>query len=605
MSIWIHFGINALGTLTLSGSNYTQQALMSPTREEVDWAHNAGNWLDIGVPSVRNMWRGVSRRRALLWWCIGITSLPMHLLYNSAAFSTIAAYNYTYALTIENTLNSTSSPPLTPDKELGWDSMIPQIRESQVLPPENRTKWVFLSVKECVRAYNTNFPSKNSDLLVIMHGANTMSNETVRYASSIDVAIPQPQSWIGCLGTGGDDDNLCGYNRMASAVLNGGNWTFKGYGQVKECWSKKMDEVCKLQFSTGILSIVIVCNFVKALCMLLTLCERDFVPLVTIGDAIQSFLMNPDPTTAGICHAGKHYIEAQRKLRQPWNTGEPKPLEWKPIKCRWWKAASLAQWGICVCFISVTLVATMFLLDLALGHSVAYYGNKDIKRIWDRGFGRVDQGSIILFANWIPMASAGLLANAPQTLLSFLYLLYNAIITNMLMGVEWNRYAHWRRVLRVSDPRGNQKSTYWLNVPLQYGIPLMILSGLLHWLTSQTLFLARIETYSSSGEIAMTISTAGFSTIAIIFLLPAGILTVAAAMALGFRRYQYDMPLVGSCSVAISAACHPVRYDPDAVLKQLKWGDVGGDEVRHLTFSAEDVGIPVEGKMYAGMDMTR
>jgi hypothetical protein len=28
MSTWIHFGINALGTLALSGSNYTQQVLM-------------------------------------------------------------------------------------------------------------------------------------------------------------------------------------------------------------------------------------------------------------------------------------------------------------------------------------------------------------------------------------------------------------------------------------------------------------------------------------------------------------------------------------------------------------------------------------------------
>jgi hypothetical protein len=28
MSTWIHFGINALGTLTLSSSNYTQQVLM-------------------------------------------------------------------------------------------------------------------------------------------------------------------------------------------------------------------------------------------------------------------------------------------------------------------------------------------------------------------------------------------------------------------------------------------------------------------------------------------------------------------------------------------------------------------------------------------------
>ncbi|KAF8537423.1 hypothetical protein BDD12DRAFT_226701 [Trichophaea hybrida] len=412
--------------------------------------------------------------------------------------------------------------------------MILQIRESQALPPENRTKWEFLSVKECVRTYNTNFHSKNSDLLVIMRGTNT-SNETVRYVSPVNVAKPQPQSWIGCLGGGGENDNVCRYNSVASAVLNGGNWAFQDYGQVKECWSKRMDEVCKLQFSTGILSIVIACNFVKALCVLLTLCERDFVPLVTIGDAIQSFLKNLDPTTAGICHTGKHYIEAQRRLRQPWNTGEPKPLKWKPIKHRWWTAASLARWGTCVCFILATLLVTMMLLVISVSQNVVSYGSKDIKKMWGRGFGRVDQGSLISVFGQMPMAAAALLGNSPQFILSFLYLMYNSIITNMLMGAEWNRYAHCRKMLRVSNPRGNQKSTYWLHVPFRYGIPLMILSGLLHWLTSQALFLARIEIHTDLGDIDTIISTVGWSTIAIIFMLPAGILAVAIAITLSFK----------------------------------------------------------------------
>ena len=48
LSRWIHFGINALSTVALSGSNYTQQCLMSPSREEVDRAHLKGKWLDIG-----------------------------------------------------------------------------------------------------------------------------------------------------------------------------------------------------------------------------------------------------------------------------------------------------------------------------------------------------------------------------------------------------------------------------------------------------------------------------------------------------------------------------------------------------------------------------
>jgi hypothetical protein len=80
LSLWIHVLINTLSTLALSSSNYAQQCLMSPTREEVDRAHAQGKWLDIGVPSVRNLWR-VQRRRAVLWWFLGLTSVPLHLLW--------------------------------------------------------------------------------------------------------------------------------------------------------------------------------------------------------------------------------------------------------------------------------------------------------------------------------------------------------------------------------------------------------------------------------------------------------------------------------------------------------------------------------------------
>ena len=77
---WLHLGINALSTLLLSGSNYTQQCLAAPTRSEIDAAHEKRRWMDIGVPSIRNLFR-VKGERALLWIAIGITSIPLHLLY--------------------------------------------------------------------------------------------------------------------------------------------------------------------------------------------------------------------------------------------------------------------------------------------------------------------------------------------------------------------------------------------------------------------------------------------------------------------------------------------------------------------------------------------
>jgi hypothetical protein len=52
---WLHIAINIMGTLLLGASNYTMQCLSSPTRKEVDAAHSTGRYLDIGLPSLRNL----------------------------------------------------------------------------------------------------------------------------------------------------------------------------------------------------------------------------------------------------------------------------------------------------------------------------------------------------------------------------------------------------------------------------------------------------------------------------------------------------------------------------------------------------------------------
>jgi len=75
----IHVVINILSTLLLSASNCCMQCLSAPTRREIDTAHSRKGWLDIGVPSIRNLSR-ISGRKTLLWCILGLSSLPLHLL---------------------------------------------------------------------------------------------------------------------------------------------------------------------------------------------------------------------------------------------------------------------------------------------------------------------------------------------------------------------------------------------------------------------------------------------------------------------------------------------------------------------------------------------
>ena len=61
----IHAAINILGVVLLAGANYTFQVLSSPTREEVTAVHEKKKWLDIGIPSFRNLGY-VAKNRSLL-----------------------------------------------------------------------------------------------------------------------------------------------------------------------------------------------------------------------------------------------------------------------------------------------------------------------------------------------------------------------------------------------------------------------------------------------------------------------------------------------------------------------------------------------------------
>ena len=79
VSAWCHLAINMFSTLLLGASNNGMQYLVSPTRAEIDLAHARGTWLDIGVPSLRNLKR-VARQRVILWLCLCLSSIPLHLL---------------------------------------------------------------------------------------------------------------------------------------------------------------------------------------------------------------------------------------------------------------------------------------------------------------------------------------------------------------------------------------------------------------------------------------------------------------------------------------------------------------------------------------------
>jgi hypothetical protein len=70
-------------------------------------------------------------------------------------------------------------------------------------------------------------------------------------------------------------------------------------------------------------------------------------------------------------------------------------------------------------------------------------------------------------------------ANLPQLLSTTFYLLYNGILTTFLVQLEYSSMHKTRKSLRVSEPVGTQRSSYPISLPLPYGIPLFISSGVM------------------------------------------------------------------------------------------------------------------------------
>lgn len=223
--------------------------------------------------------------------------------------------------------------------------------------------------------------------------------------------------------------------------------------------------------------------------------------------------------------------------------------------------------------------------------------------LWQMGYGAVTYKSMF---PGVMKGSSGLhqnilITNLPQMVLSFLFLTYNGLFTCMLLADEWNSYAHERKPLRVTNPDGAQRSTYRLQLPHKYGIPLLIVSSLLHWLVSQSLFLANVTSYDADGQEKPTFSlpAIGYSCIAIITIILVGAVLILLGLLNGFRWHQ-GMPLAGSCSAAISAACHRPEEDIDAATKPVMWGVVSSENgVGHCCFTSFEVSPPIHGELYA------
>ena len=351
LTFWIHLVINVLSTLLLGASNYSMQCLSSPTRNEVDKAHKQGIWLDIGVPSVRNL-RRLSRTRIVLWWLLAISSIPLHLLYNSAVFSTLSSQRFSIFLVTREFLDgasfnvsaiTTNQQKTVLQENATQENALQDTLHANLQDYKTNHSFVKLESKECVDTYSAPIISANSDLLLISDCPD-VGNSLVWYHQNVysplidgtSASVFCNQGFCSQTGAMVIPRNLWLTNTDGNILMN---WTAPECS-IDYCLSKRVREHCKLQFSLTIMVVVIVCNMIKTLCMAMILRKQDPEPLVILGDAIASFLDRPDVTTERNCIAGRARFENSKY----WGLFLSR---WDPKRLRWFRAASLRRWVFC------------------------------------------------------------------------------------------------------------------------------------------------------------------------------------------------------------------------------------------------------------------
>jgi len=406
------------------------------------------------------------------------------------------------------------------------------------------------------------------------------------------------------------------------SIESGGSWQVGDF-TVKSCLSEvaKVSQ-CRLQFVSYILYVVIGCNTVKLICMCCAaryLWDLDEPILATVGDAVTSFLEHGDETTARWCLLD---LQSLRAWRHPWAKHGYDSRYDRQTTRRLYSATTSTRWWSIILLCTGYATAGFVLFRLSVDLS-----GYNMKRAMEQKFGAVDSAMTLGLEGGagVKLVRDIVVANSFQVVLSTTYFLYNSLYTAQCAALEWATYAHGKRKsLRVTWPRGQQRSTYYLQLPYRYSIPLTISLVLMHFLISQSIFLARLQYYNSVGRLTdYGFNDVGFSPRATATACCVGVVMILAQILHACRPLDNRIPIHGNSSAVISAMCHPDedpadklrrpfsdQWEEDSIAtKPIMWGvtkqpaEQGSssskdDKAGHCGFSADTVELPKAGMHY-------
>jgi hypothetical protein len=212
----------------------------------------------------------------------------------------------------------------------------------------DRAGFVALSPTECIAAYTVPFQSTHGGVLVVSEG--DLRNQMTAYQTdlqfyAVNIAGPCDKrvshEWM-CRQLCVENCAHCDTFLEGVAREDITEWQPFGF-PVKYCLSQPVEETCSLKFSIPIWWAVVAFNLFKIFLMwLVAQHDQSYQPLLTVGDAIASFLREPDNSPAQTPFLSKRDITR----RGGDHIGSETP-RFKDVVPRKLSAVSRSRWAIC------------------------------------------------------------------------------------------------------------------------------------------------------------------------------------------------------------------------------------------------------------------
>ncbi|KAK3946005.1 hypothetical protein QBC46DRAFT_370559 [Diplogelasinospora grovesii] len=565
----LHALINVLVVVLIAGANYTFQILSSPTRSEVDAAHGRKRWLDIGIPSVRNFGH-IQWTRSVLAVILLLAALATQIMYNAVITTSQPAADYKLVVVTQSFLKGAQFSNDTSNNA----AMLSRLDILALQDQASRNELVNLTTTQCVQQFEGAFETTYSAALLV-----TNSNSQ---SSSLLQTLSAPTR----INSGGVVDLSTVQYCLAQPNTGGG-------------------QTCSVNLDGPLLGIVVLLNLLTVLLISAVLFTRwSGEPLVTLGDALRSFLTEPDGMTKGCCLLSKHDVWQGRwgPNQNLGGIGRENCKYWVPRDHYWFHTPSSPRWV----FVIFVWAICAGLAAAALAICVHADPNGKLS-----GFGAASPYTVITVPQYIAGGTGVVVLGAlPQVLLGVLYLCVNGLLTTYWLSHESSLFAlvHKPRALRVSNhPEGEQMTSLYLTLTRPVSWFLVVVFAGMGFAVSQSVFTTTIQGGSSASVVVF-----GFSGVGLLSVLAVLVLLAVVVLGLGFRRapaagsvngQAIGNPLTlpaGSCSAVLSARCHPPlvevrrqrreRREVGLENQKLVWGVVPpegiGMNMSHCTYTA-------------------